>query len=178
MRAGLTARSLGGGAVLLLGGPGCAPLSAGLAERPGSGGAPLGEPPVDTGGTALEWRGYDAATVREAGVAVCERVWDTVGEGADLPCADCALVVSIRATMRGDVGEGEDCPSSSYENDYAWRAGSTDASLPLGLLAHQPGGWVWIGEASMDDGLFVGHGSFTDGERVTAFSVVGAVSTP
>jgi hypothetical protein len=109
---------------------------------------------------------------------VCDRVWDTSGESTDVPCADCALVVSVSATARDDVGTGTDCPAAAYVNDYAWRPTSEDASLPLGLLARQDEGWVWIGEASWTDGLLVGEGTFEDGERLTAFTVVGVVSSP
>jgi hypothetical protein len=164
--------------VLSAGGLGCAPFPAGAPELPGSGGGALGATPADTGVDPLVWRGYDAATVAVAGVSVCDRVWDTTGEGSDIPCVDCALAVSVRATVRGDVGGGQDCPSESYENDYAWRPSSTDESLPIGLLAHQPGGWVWIGEAALDGDLLVGNGSFTDGDRVTLFTVVGSLSAP
>lgn len=168
------------GGVVLVGATllGCAPEQGRSPRLPGSGGGPLGSPPADTASATLAWRGYDAAVVVDAGTTVCDRVWDTVGVGSDLPCVDCALVVEIEATLRADAGAGGACPSETYWNTYAWRPATADASLPTGLLAHQPGGWVWIGEASMADGPLVGRGSFTSGERSTHFVIVGEVLRP
>jgi len=164
--------------VLLVYGVGCRPSLSGAPESLGSGGGTRSVLAPDTGRSPIAWVGYDAATVTVSGVPVCDRVWDTVGEASDISCTDCALAVSVHATVRTDVGSGEGCPPGAYDNDYAWRPSSTDAALPLGLLAHQPTGWVWIGEAALEGDLFVGSGSFVDGDQVTAFTVVGRVSTP
>lgn len=160
-------------ALVLLCAVGCAPVSGGAAALPGSGGGALGTPPADTGTSGFVWRGYDAAVVHVDGEPVCDAVWDTVGEAAELPCEGCAFAVTLSATRRLDVGSGDGCPAATYDNAYAWRPVSNDEAQPAGLLAHQPGGWVWIGQGAWQDEVFVGQGSFTDGARQTAFTIVG-----
>lgn len=154
----------------------CGPLPSAPAGVPGSGGGPLGAVRGDTAAPGFTWLGYDAARILVAGEVVCDRVWDTRGAAATLACVDCALVVELTATLREDVGGGEACPGAAYDIAYAWRPSSGDPELPLGLLAHQPGGWVWIGDATWDGQRLVGEGRFVDGERVTDFAVVGRVS--
>jgi hypothetical protein len=154
----------------------CAPLPAAPAASPGSGGGPLGASPADTSAPGFTWQGYDAARVTVAGEVVCDRIWDTWGAASSLACVDCALVVELAAALREDVGAGEGCPGATYDIAYAWRPASGDAELPLGLLARQPGGWVWIGDAAWDGERLIGEGRFVDGERVTEFAVVGRVS--
>lgn len=128
----------------------------------------------DDSGSALQrWVGYDAATVSEGDTVLCDRVWDTEGATAGVSCEDCAFVVELRATMRDDVGTGEDCPPSSYEITYGYRGSTTSDGLPIGLLVLQPAGWVWVGDATWDGERLVGGGRLVDEARETNFSVVG-----
>ncbi|MEC7948747.1 MAG: hypothetical protein VX265_14365 [Myxococcota bacterium] len=155
---------------------GCAPRPAGPLGQQDSKGGPLGTPPPDTGRAALVWRGYDAAKVVVSGETLCDRVWNTVGIEAPVSCVDCELAVEVHATIRDDVGHGDGCGDAVYANTYGWRRATNDRNLPTGLLALQPGGWVWIGDATWNDGLLVGSGSFLGEDRTTQFSIVGDLS--
>lgn len=161
---------------LWLGMMGCAPRPAGTWTPHDVEGGPLGTPPLDTGHAPLVWRGYDTATVVVSGETLCDRVWNTVGVAATESCVDCEISVQIHATIRDDVGYGDGCGDAVYSNTYGWRHAS-DEGLPTGLLALQPGGWVWIGDATWNAGLLIGSGSFPGQDRTTRFSVVGAVSS-
>ena len=154
---------------------GCGPLPGPVSAAPGGGGGALGVPPGDTGLSEYSWTGFDSARVTESGVVVCDRVWETVGVPSDVDCDQCEIVVDLTASLREQSGQGDACPAAQYGITYAYRATSVSEALPAGLLARQPGGWVWIGDAQWDGERLVGEGWFTDDERETHFAVVGKV---
>ena len=166
-------QSLAAAAVVLSTTAACMSSAGGSPSLPGTGGGALGGLQTDAGSLPQRWVGYDAAVVSEGDAVLCDRVWDTDGVTSDLECEDCEVVVEVLAMMRDDVGAGEDCLPTSYGIAYGYRAFTTSDSLPLGLLAMQPEGWVWVGDATWDGERLVGGGRFRTDGRETVFSVVG-----